>query len=228
MGRLEDSILLIVDCSRISGRTREDLFMNSRDRMEQGGFLSLIEQELESIIKTHPLLRELRERRRREDIDSRLEDAKPLKDVLESILNKSPSFAAFLGGVGSLSNPFRSANKTSAEVFKGKQYPTVFKFRDRAYGEELHRDTAFNMRSRISFETDVQNDYFGREKFGGRQTLISLDDHHSNGAIPDYMLNLHNGIATLNLSLPMNASVGDTYRYELAIEDDTRNCSELR
>lgn len=30
---LADSILVIVDCSRISGRAREDLFMNSRDRL---------------------------------------------------------------------------------------------------------------------------------------------------------------------------------------------------
>ena len=45
MNRLEDSILVIVDCSRISGRNREDLFMNSRDRMEQGEFLSGIQAQ---------------------------------------------------------------------------------------------------------------------------------------------------------------------------------------
>ncbi|MEW6142538.1 MAG: hypothetical protein AB1597_05185 [Chloroflexota bacterium] len=33
MGRLDDSILVVVDCSRLSGRAREDLFMNSRDRL---------------------------------------------------------------------------------------------------------------------------------------------------------------------------------------------------
>ena len=50
MSRLEDSILVIVDCSNISGRSREDLFMNSRDRMERGEFLRAIEKELELIV----------------------------------------------------------------------------------------------------------------------------------------------------------------------------------
>ena len=92
MGRLDpDSILVVVDCSDISGRRREDLFMNSRDRMEQGEFLRAIEKELESILKEHPSLRELRERRRREDVASKLEDSKPFREVLQAILNKSPS-----------------------------------------------------------------------------------------------------------------------------------------
>ena len=65
MGRLEDSILILVDCTNISGRKREDLFMNSRDRMEQGEFLHAIEKQIESILKEHSSLRELRERRRR-------------------------------------------------------------------------------------------------------------------------------------------------------------------
>ena len=108
MSRLEDSILVLLDCTNISGRKREDLFMNSRDRMEQGEFLRAIEKELESILKEHSSLRELRERRRREDVVSKLEDSKPFREVLREILNKSPSLASLLGGSGSLPDPFRS------------------------------------------------------------------------------------------------------------------------
>jgi hypothetical protein len=35
---LMDSILVVVDCSKFSGRAREDLFMNSRDRLSHGDF----------------------------------------------------------------------------------------------------------------------------------------------------------------------------------------------
>ncbi len=155
MNRLEDSILVLMDCSNISGRRREDLFMNSRDRMEQGEFLRAIEKELESILKEHSSLRELRERRRREDVASKLEDSKPFREVLQAILNKSPSLAALFGGTGPLSDPFKSRTVKSSNEFSGKQHPTIFRFRDMDYGRELKRITAANMRSRIAFETDV-------------------------------------------------------------------------
>ena len=173
MGRLEDSILVVVDCSDISGRRREDLFMNSRDRMEQGEFLRAIEKELESILKEHPSLRELRERRRREDVASKLEDSKPFREVLQAILSKSPSLASLFGGMGPLSDPFKSRKAKSSNEFSGKPHPTIFRFRDVDYGEELKRTTAVNMRSRIAFETDVMSSYFTRGQYPGKHELRS-------------------------------------------------------
>ena len=58
--------------------------------MEQGEFLRAIEAELTLILKDHQSLRELREQRRREDVEKRLEDSKPLVEVIESIIRKSP------------------------------------------------------------------------------------------------------------------------------------------
>ena len=216
MNRLEDSILVVVGCSNISGRAREDLFMNSRDRMEQGAFLKDIEGELQSILKENSLLRDLKERRRREDVASKLENSEPMRQALASIIRKSPSLASLFGGLGPLPNPFNPNPKE--KPFQGKQHPDIFKFRLLDYGKKLVRETAINMRSRIAFETDVVNDYFKREKFPGTFSLRSLD---SNGSLPDYRLNLESGTATLNLSLPVGVSVGDVIRYEATVSDDT-------
>ena len=221
MNRLEDSILVIVDCSRVDGRLREDLFMNSRDRMEQGGLLRDIERELESTLKENQLLRDLREGRRREDVESRLQDSKPLKEVLESIFRKSPQLAAFLGRRGPLSDPFRSRDIVSGNGFKGQQHPSYFRFRNRNYGEIITRTTAVNMRSRIAFETDAVNDYFSRNQFEGRANLKLRVASPLNSAVPDYRLNLNNGVATLNLPLPDSVSVGDSFEYELVVQDET-------
>ena len=221
MNRLEDSILVIVDCSQISGRYREDLFMNSRDRLEQGEFLSAIESELESLLKGNQLLRDLRERRRREDVASKLQDSKPFKDVLEAILRKSPSLAALFGGSGPLSDPFKSKKANSGSGFAGKPHPSFFRFRDLDYGLELNRKTPINMRSRIAFETDVVNDYFSRRQFAGHRFLRPIDHRLPKGSIPDNIMNLQNGVATLNLALPDKAKVGDSFAYELVVEDET-------
>ena len=211
MSSLEDSIMVIVDCSRISGRSREDLFMNSRDRLEQGDFLRAIEAELTLILKDHQSLRDLREQRRREDVEKKLEDSKPLVEIMESIIRKSPSVAHLLGRIGPLPDPFKSANDTSAKEFLGKPHPSFFRFRNKDYGEELHRKTARNMRSRIQFETDAVNDYFSRDQYAGKRTLKSRDGGLLNGEIPAYSLNLSDGVATLNLTLPDYTKVGDVF-----------------
>ena len=114
MNRLEESILVIVDCSRIGGRDREDLFMNSRDRMERGEFLSAIEGQLETILKDDRLLRALREQRRREDVESKLEDAKPFK----AGTGKHPAQIAFPGSifVGNQRTVVRSIQVTASQA----------------------------------------------------------------------------------------------------------------
>ena len=217
MNRLEDSLLVIVDCSRISGRSREDLFMNSRDRMEQGPFLREIEDTLASILKNNHDLRALRERRRSEDIDSKLKDSKPFEDVLKSILSKSPSLAALFGGIGRLPNPFKPERIKGGKDFHPKPHPSYFRFHNKEYGYVLERTTALNMRSRVVFETDVSNDYFKRAQYPGEHVLRPLYE----GPTPNHTLNPHSGTVTLNLKLPDGANVGDSFEYESIVRDET-------
>lgn len=218
---LKDSLLVIVDCSHIDGRSREDLFMNSRDRLEQGEFLKEIEAELAEGLKDNQLLRDLRERRRREDVQSKLDNQKPLQEVLETIIRKSPSMANLFGIGGPLPDPFRSATIKVGQPFVGQNHPSFFRFRNEDYGKELRRTTAINNRSRIVFETDVVNDYFTRRQQPGSYTLRSLSENPSGSKLPNKRFNLEDGVATLNLALPDDAKVGDSFAYELVIEDET-------
>ena len=221
MNRLEDSILVILNCSDISGRSREDLFMNSRDRMERGELLRIIEGELETILKENQLLRALRETRKHEDVATKLEDAEPFREALETILQKSPSLASLFASEGPLSNPFRSIEANNKEPFSGKPHPTFFRFRNLEYGRELERTTPVNMRSRIALETDVVNDYFTRAQLPGSYVLRTVGQEETNGLIPDHRLNLENGVATLNLALPKGATVGESFKYQLFVQDET-------
>ena len=51
------------------------------------------------MLKHHQGLRDLKERRRREQTEAKLADSKPLEDILESLLKKSPTLAnLFLQG----------------------------------------------------------------------------------------------------------------------------------
>lgn len=219
MGRIDDSILVVIDCSNISGRSREDLFMNSRDRLRSGDLRDAIEHELEILIKEHQGLRDLRERRKREEVESKLADSKPLEDALESILKSSPALTSlFLTGTR-LSNPFKTKEVISIDKpYKGKLRPTYFKFQNVPYGEKLQRTTAINMRCRIAFETDVVNDYFDRLENRGTFSLHTVNNGKEK-EVGSYSLNLQNGRATLSVRLPENCSVGDVFEYKSEVMD---------
>ena len=221
MGRLNDSTLVSVDCSNLSGRAREDLFMNSRDRLCSGDLRDAIERELEIMIRDHQGLRDLKEKRRREEIESKISDSKALEEALESILKSSPSLSAlFLTGTR-LSNPFRTKEVAySDKPYKGKPHPSYFKFQKISYRQVLKRTCAINMRFRITFETDVVNDYFARLENKGTFSLHIMNGNKLK-EVSTYSLNLQNGIATLSAKLPEDCSIGDIIEYEAKVTDDT-------
>src|SRR5207302_10657167 len=117
---------------------REVLFMNSRDRLRSGELKAEIEHALEEMLKQHQGLRDLKERRRREQTEAKLADSKPLEDILEALLKKSPTLAnLFLKGVRA-SNPFKPEKVREEETpFQGNRFPTFFKLKGRDYGHVL-------------------------------------------------------------------------------------------
>lgn len=217
MSYLSDSILVLVDCSSIEKRRLEDLFMNSRDRLRDGQLKTEIEKQLEEILKNHQGLRELKDKRRRADIEEKLEDAKPLAEVLESIIVKSPSLSALFTQGIRISNPFKVVETGKQEVFTGKKFPTFFKI-SKDFSKEKPKTIPSNIkRFRVQYETDAFNDYFERDTDPAEKSVLL------NGApIQDYSWNLWNGIATLNVVLPKHIKVGDTLCYTTEVSDVSR------
>lgn len=219
---LSDSILVVVDCSKFSGRAREDLFMNSRDRLSWCELRFEIEHALEELLRHHQGLRALKERRRREELESKLEDSKPLESILESLLKKSPILSSLFLQGNRVSTPFKTSKVQAQEKpFEGHRYPSYFKFKGKEYGTQLCRDCRINQRCRITFETDVVNDYFSRDIDQGEFSIVLLSDNRAS-SVDSYTINLHNGIATLNLQLPLACHIGDELHFETTVTDRTR------
>lgn len=213
MNYLADSILVLVDCSNFDSRSREDLFMNSRDRLRSGDLRSNIVSELEELIRNHAGLKELREKRRKEDIENKLEDSKPLADIIENILKKSPTLSKlFIEGVR-IPNPFKLKKVKSTENFKGEKYPSFFKL-IKEYPANNPKVTPKNVKLRIQYKTDVENEYFNRDSDPGRFSLSFNDQEYT-----DFSINLWNGIATLNAQLPKNLNIGDIHCFSSKIND---------
>lgn len=209
---LSDSILVILNCSEIDGRSREDLFMNSRDRLSTCPLKTEIENELEEVLKKHPGLGILKDKRRREEIELKLTDQKPLQEVLQDILKKSPTLSKlFIQGL-KLTNPFNLIGAKKTEEFVGKDFPTVFTL-TKKFPKNNPKQGHQNSKFRIEYTTNVVNDYFDRSKDPGKFKLFINGKESENLDI-----NLWNGYANLNVSLT-DTNVGDIVHYRSEIND---------
>lgn len=216
MAYLADSLLVILDCSLFDGRSREDLFMNSRDRLRSGDLKSEIERNLEDLIKNHPGLRELRERRKKEEIEEKVKDDKPLEEVINNILKKSPTLSKlFLEGVR-ISTPFNLTGGDEPKQFKGRRYPSFFTL-SQPHDMMHPKNCPVNVRCRVEFETDADNDYFNRDNDPG-EFIINIDGQ----TIDDYSLNLWNGIAHLHIKPGEWYKSGDILHVSTEVIDSQR------
>lgn len=219
---LADSVLVVLDCGGFSARAFELFFMNSRDRFSKGELCRRIEGALEDLLKNHDGLRALKERRRREELESRLGDSKPLEEILETLLRKSPTLSQLFLQGRRASTPFKSKGVRDDDTpYQGKRFPTYFRFRKKLYGEELKRECRADGRARIQFETDADNDYFSRDTEPGEFALFS-DDDGARQPVTDYGVNLLNGTATLSVQVPVARGVGETIRYVAVVTDPSR------
>lgn len=206
-----DDLLVLVDATRLPGRDREDLFMNSRDRLRDGEMKRDIEGALEECLHTHELLRELNDRRRTLALGKKLEQDSALADMLKDIVMRSPVLAALLvtGQRIPDAEHMRPAAPSRLDNFPNLTFPTYFvlmKGNDR-------RVAHLGQRFKVQLETDVENRFFDRQIEPGTVTLRC--DGQQVGCDPP---NLMNGIGTLNLALPAWAKEGSALSYELDID----------
>lgn len=215
---LKDSLLVIVDCSKMDISHQEGLFMTSRDRLRNGEFSKAIEKQLETILKGHQGLKAAEHERRTEALRDKLSNDKPLKDVLQNILTKSSVLSKlFLAGTA-ISSPIGGPSTAKqTQKFSGKKHPTYFRLIGKMKNGKLTKRSPINHSFRVQFETDVQNDYFSRPEDQG-YLVLKMDGEERKDL--KQSLNLFNGIATLTISMPSDATVGETHLFETEISDD--------
>ena len=205
-----DTMIVVVDCTDLPQRIREDLFMASRDRMRQCDEGDDLEEAIVEYIKEHPGIKELNARRRQERLASAISEEETAK-VIQSLVRSDPTLAQLFGKGELIKLPGRDI--PAIEPYEGRKFPTFFRIRNEPK-DGLTRHCLRNRQCRIEFETDAANDYFDR-----------LDDrgHIESHGMPQLLShNLWNGNATLKFGLPSNASVGDQYRIEILVSDVSR------
>jgi hypothetical protein len=224
MSYLAESLLVFVDCSQLDGRHREDLFLNSRDRLAQSAFRNEIERGLESILASNETLIKLREERRREHNRQRLADTSSLEMAVQSLLESSPSLARiFVQGDRIVLPDEVKANPVEAEkdepVFAGFAHPTVWRLIGADEEGHMFKDVRKGSPLRLTFETNAANDYFDREKDPGQINLTVMNLDENEEIEVTYTVSIHDGRVKIVVRMPRHMKIGEEYVVRIELQD---------
>lgn len=213
MGSLRNSVLIILNCDGMSAIDRENLFMNSRDRLRSSHVRSEIERNLEDYISHHKGLKALVQKRREEKMNENIHDQKPFQEAMQELINHSKTLSTLFLGKGQLKNPLQMLEGgDTKEEYHGLKYPTFFELITKT-----PKEAQLGRKFRVQFKTDVANDYFSREDSPGKLFLYHGDTKLDHG------VNLWNGYATLTVSLPKKTRVGHKLSFRTELWDKSRN-----
>jgi len=216
LGAISKHIIVTIDCSNISGVMREELFMNSRDRLQKSGeLIDKIKNNLQNILSNHQGLKTLQNKRFLEQVKDKLDDSRPLQQVVENIMKTSPSLSKIFLLGEKLKNPLDLTKGAIDDVYNGKRFPSFFRL-TKKYTIENPRKFPINQKSiRIEFKTDVVNDYFDREVDKGEHKLYLNGDIYEG----DNSIGLWNGTGTLNIYLTESLNSQGILKFTSEISD---------
>jgi len=208
-GYLARDLLVSVDCTSMAPDVREDFFMASRDRLRDCDAYDKIEEELTARLREHPGLREMNQRRREQQVKQSTTDDEPAR-ILQQLVQADPSLSQLLVPGSKIKKPFGPDRPETP--YAGKRFPTYFRILKEP-NEGLVKECPINMKCRVEFETDAENDYFSRGESPGM--FSCLPDCGAPG-------NLWNGNMTATFHVPEGAKIGESVAVRVEITDETR------
>ena len=155
---LAGSLLVVVDCSEISGDVVEQLFMGSRDRMRDIDQKRNLLSDLAAHLRNHEGLRSLNNQRRVNVIRDAVKSAGRTQELFSEMINASSEIAAVLRGMGTIPAPIRPAEDGAR--FEGRRHPTYLRWL--RGGDLLEKECPANSYCEVELETDAENAFLSR------------------------------------------------------------------
>ncbi len=155
------SMLLFVDCSAISYRAHEKLFMPNRTDLRDSELKRALEEDLQDYVRTHQKLKAIANERRAQERAAQPEVSETFKTFCQEMVNKHPLLARVFGPGFRIRNPHKPVSVSQEEKkWKGKRFPTRFHFRGHAAGFELLRDANVNSQVQIHWKRMLRTNTF--------------------------------------------------------------------
>ena len=171
---IANDLFVSVDCTPLEGRAREDLFLNSRDRMREGDLKVAIEQELAEFLREQPALDSLNQARREALVSKKVSEQRGTSEQIATrLLNEDRELRKLLLEGGSIDST--SIITPEPQEFTGKKFPTFFDLTSpKERDGEATTSVAVGSRVLLEFQTDAENKYFSRKQEPGRWRVTEL------------------------------------------------------
>jgi hypothetical protein len=209
------SMLVLLDCTELGQYARNALFMSNRETFREDPLLSDMFRKLQRELKEHDGLVELNKKRYEEKIANAVYDEDGIK-ALEELLVSDPDLAELFGGTVSGRVAAKTANDgpsgevvTDPEPFAGLYFPTFICRRDKSTTANVVVPRGET--TRVSFRTDVKNNYFTRRKYRGSWECAG-------DLAPT--VRLFNGRLTFTLDVDKTAPAGTLLSTAITITDE--------
>lgn len=210
------SMLVTMDCTDLGQASRNSLFMSNRETFREDPLLQDLFKKLQKELHDHEGLKDLNLKRYEEKIADAVKDDYGI-DALEELLATDPSLADLFGSMLAGKVAAKTATdgkggkiKGKPEPFEGFDFPTFFRRKDGSTSIEV--DLPRGDATRVSFQTDVKNNYFSRKKHRGTCEF-------KNGVQPTF--HLFNGRLTFTCQVDKSVAEGTTLRADAEITDNT-------
>lgn len=219
LGYLKESLMVFIDSTNLSVKHREDLFMSNRQHLRNNSFKREIETLLEDELSKNKMLQKLQKQRRNTLMKERVNNSEGMQKTLTKLMKTSPNLnMLFSTGKDFQDNLNQSDKGENLFSFNGQEYPSFFE-----YASQDIKECPINRNFRVTFKTDVEDEYFIRElnRAHARFTLDDLD-------VQSYTLTLKDGTAHLTCVLPQDAKEGETLTYNYEISNENPNVEVFR
>jgi hypothetical protein len=166
------SMLVTLDCTELGQDSRNALFMSNRETFREDPLLTELFTKLQKELHDHDGLIDLNRKRYEDKVANAVTDDDGIK-ALEELLANDPTLASLFGSFasGKVAAPMAATIGTGPKVkgtlapFKGTDFPTFFHRADLSTTVDVLLPQ--NGVRRVSFITDVKNNYFSRTKYRG-------------------------------------------------------------
>jgi hypothetical protein len=165
------SLLVLLDCTDLGQTSRNALFMSNRESFRDDPLLTELLRKLQKELHDHEGLKALNLKRYQEKIASATSDDDGI-NALEELLKTDPALADLFGSMVPGMVAAKTADATTGTKitgdpipFKGTEFPTYFKRASGATAVQVELPRGGD--ARVSFLTDVKNNYFSRSKNKG-------------------------------------------------------------
>ena len=173
------SMLVTLDCSDLGQPSRNALFMSNRETFREDPLLTELFKKLQKELRDHEGLIALDQKRYQEKIANATSDDDGI-NALEELLSTDPALADMFGSMvqGKVAAKTVAAAIAGVKIegpaakFEGTEFPSYFKRKDGSTSIEI--ELPQNDEARVSFLTDVKNNYFTRSKNKGKCEFSGL------------------------------------------------------